>query len=525
MWSALVLGILAAGSAAGEYADFVYVAPETTGKSAASAAMPRDAVQAWLQQDYPSRVFTAFEAKNGELAANAENPSLEVASGFPLDLNTEDLFGAGFQEGDEWVFLAGITSLDAHALRLLVDLSGLQAGDELWLLSPSGPGAHGPFAAAQTAQWLPTVEGDTAVLMLRTAAPAPPSLRLQGLSHFFVPLGAQAKATPCPTPVACETSSAGQKVSTGIAMLIIPSGLGQFQCTGALINNPATADTLESLILSANHCFSGEVDATQVDVIWDYRAENCAGENPPALADVPRSTGESILAQDSVLDGAFLQLSGAVPNGTYGRAWLGWDTRTPVLNDQVVVLHHPSGTPMKISYGHVTAVSVNSCLDVLCSHPVKYQTEAHWDAGITESGSSGSPLLFANVNYRVCGMLSNGNAQTCGAAAYNYDNFSSFRDFFAEIACHLTPATPCSDPLPTSACPAKSAFGPGSSEVAQLRSFRDKRLMGSASGRFVAGLYYQAAPAMARTVERSPLAREVFKAAAMPFVALGARAE
>lgn len=515
----LVLLMCVAGSAVAEYAEYRYV-PPASAKSAARSALSREAVASRLRQDYPTRVFTTFEAKNGELAAEEHSVS-EVASGFPLDLSGADLFGEGVLEDGQWVFMGGILSLDAHALRLLVNLEGLAAGDELWLLDPKGLGAYGPFTAEGKARWLPVVQGDTAVLMLRSGSGEMPELRLEGVSHFFVPLGGPEKSAACPTPVACDGSSVVQEVSTGIALLIIPSGFSQVQCTGALINHPATPDSPASLMLTAGHCFSGTVDASQVEVVWDYRAADCQGEDAPDLSDLPQSAGKAVLARDSVLDGTLFELEGAVPNGAYGRAWLGWDTRVPVLNDSVMIIQHPSTTPMKIAYGHVTGVDVDACLDLLCINQLKKQTEVHWYAGITAGGASGAPLLMAGMNYRIGGMLSNGVTQTCGDTANNLDNFASFRDFFSEVACYLTPDEPCGAALTADSCPAIQVFGKDSSEVASLRRFRDKVLMKSTSGQSLTRLYYRVAPGLTRAVDASPGFRMLFRMGVRPFIDVG----
>lgn len=509
---------------AAEYADYVYVPPSKS--AGANESIPADEVAAYLGQPFSQHIFSEYQGWNDALAAKAaeSGPACQVAEGYAIGLEAGRVFDAGFADDSYRTFLAAITSTDALAVRLLVDLSGLVAGQEAWVLDPTADRAFGPYSNRDGRHWLPTILGDTAVLMLRSPDGSLPSLQLEALSHFFVSL--EKSLTPgftCPIHAACETDSTFQKVSTGVGMLIIPDGYGQVQCTGTLLNNPNTAER-DPYMITANHCVSGTVDASQIEVCWDYRAASCAGGGVPVLSTVPRSAGIELLKTNATLDGAFFTV-GEVPIGAYGRAWLGWDTRTPVVGEAVFGAHHPQGTPMKIAEGTVTEINVNACLDWLCNKPVSNQTKVHWDQGITEAGSSGSPLFFGDGTFRVFGMLSNGTVHDCNNPAQNIDNFASFRHFFSEISTYLTTTEPYVPPdsPPTTTCPSKAAFGSNSAAVKYLRAFRDTVLTKSAMGRRATRAYYSAAPSLAYAVRESAVFRSVFVIAATPFAALGAR--
>jgi len=501
-------------TASGEFADYVFVPPSKT----ETEALPRAVVEGWLAQACPRFVFDTLAEQNDVLKSfHAGALPLCVAEGFSLELDEAALFDQGLDDGDAQVFLAAVTSLDAIAVRLLVDLSALEAGDELWVIAPDAARAFGPFTAADAVEggrWLHTVFGDTAVLAVRTSYDTPPPLQLLGLSHFFVE---PAKATlyPCPVEADCVSDTVFQEISTGIGMLFIPyKGYKQAQCSGALLNNPDTPE-LEGLVLTADHCFSGgSVNTTGIEVLWDYRAAACNGSGVPDPNTVPRSVGSQLLARDDVYDGAFFSVQ-SVPVGARGRAWLGWDTRTPALNDAIAGTHHPMGKPLKACFGRVTKLDVSTFLG-------KNQTEVHWDEGITEQGSSGSPLMFSNLNYRVFGMLSNGPTHDCANPSQNRDNYSSFRSFFPRIQCHLLTGRECEDGNGSGGlCPAKAAFGDNEEALAALRAFRDKALAATPGGRRLIAAYYRHAPRMAALVNTSPRARGLFLASAAPFVELG----
>jgi hypothetical protein len=204
-----------------------------------------------------------------------------------------------------------------------------------------------------------------------------------------------------------------------------------------------------------------------------------------------------------------------VPNGPNGRAYLGWETRTPVVNEGVVDIHFPRGEYMRISYGKVKAVSVPSA-------GFTKQTYVKWDDGVTEGGSSGSPLLLANSNYRITGTLSNGPSHSCTDTRFNEDYFTSFRDFYPTVKSFLSGTEP--GPLPGpggSFCPAEKAFKDYPDALEALRAFRDNALQPTAMGQGLVSAYYVAAPWLADVVETSPLAAQAFRSAATPFVHAG----
>ncbi len=427
----VLLVLLLTLNAAAEFADYVFVPPSAT--KATEDPIPRADVAALLERDYPVAVYDGFAGQTERLKAYADKQGpFQVAAGFDVQLEANDLVGSPFSMAGIRVALGAVRSVEARAIRLLVDLLGFEATDELWVIDPSGPRAFGPFTgddAEGDGTWLPTIQGDTAVLMLRSPGGTVPPLRVMTVSHFFTAVPTL-KYDLCPIPAACESDTTVQEVSTGIGRIVLPAaGGGQFLCSGALVNNATTAEH-EPLFIFANHCVDGiNVVASGIEVFWDYRSSACSADSmttTPSLTEVPRSMGALILAEDSTIDGELIELR-HVPVGTLGRAWLGWDTRTPVADDRVMGIHHPQGTDMKLAAGHVTDVDQS----YTASRTYEHVTRVLWDEGVTEGGSSGSPLLYRDFNYRILGMLSGGAVHHCATPETNFDFFSSFRHFFS----------------------------------------------------------------------------------------------
>ena len=425
-------------SAAGEFADYHFVPavkaqPDTLAKSVAAGAAAR-----LKAGSVPRFQIDDFAGQTQSLEQDAGKSGLQVGEGAILGWSSAELFEAQSPQDGLNVWSASITSVDASGLRLRVNLDRLHPEDEVWLVDGTGGNAFGPFTLANSGadgRWLPTTSGDTVVVELRSPRAILPNITLDSLSHFFEsPL---AKQLECPLSADCLESAEEQEVSSAIGRLFVTTEGGKtFLCSGALLNNAVTED-LESLFLTADHCFQGSdtaIFADGIEVVWDFRTNGCPGTEPPNLNGLPRSTGVAFLRNSTALDGMLVEL-GDVPVGTRGRAYLGWDTRAPRIGDAAISIHHPGTKAMKASLGSVNDVDVDTQFG-------NDQTTLSWDEGLTEGGSSGSPVMFDDGLLRVFGMLSNGNVQACGRDNLRLDQYSSFRRFFSSISGFLSQATP-----------------------------------------------------------------------------------
>lgn len=421
---------------AAEFADMGF-APPSAEKSLSRSALPHDQAAAYVDKTTVLHTFRDFEGANDALkAAEPEGRLLQIGVGIDADLAGNELLGDGFQEGSSTVYLAAIQSADAEAVRLRMDLGSLDQDTEVWVLDPNEAVAFGPHTGGTECRerWLATIPGDTAILMARSAASAVPNVRLTGISHFYRSL-AEVKALSCHINIACETDPVIQQISSGVGFVLVPGPTGSsYTGTATLINVPETPE-LEPYLLTANHLVASESEASNTDVIWDYRSTQCGTNDAPPFSQCPRSNGVELLATSDTLDITLIRLD-SVPVGEYGRAYVGWDTRDPVIGESVIGIHHPANTHMRISYGRIQSIDqTTSVLDGGVTLTFINQTRVGWDDGVTEGGSSGSCLLFADGTYRIAGTLSNGPSQTCldPGPALNYDYYASFRDFWNDI--------------------------------------------------------------------------------------------
>lgn len=432
----------AALSAHGEFADYRFIPPSKGAGDAvkATAAMANEAIAKMKGGAMPHYQIDDYAGQKAALRKASTHPELQVAVGADLGWASEQLFEKPERQNGRYVWRAAISSVDATALRLNVDLAGLGADDEVWVVDDVGAVAFGPYTLADTegeGRWLPTTMGDTSILVVESPQADLPQFTVRSLSHFYEDL--VAKGTDCPISADCITDTALQEISTGIGRLLVTDDDAHGAlCTGALLNNAVTED-LEGLFLTADHCFHdfpATIHASGLEVIWDVRTNGCPGAEPSAseIAQKPRSTGAAFLRNSTTLDIMLFSLA-SVPVGDLGRAYLGWDTVAPAIGNASVGIHHPFGTALKESIGSVENINVNSQFG-------EAQTTQRWTEGITEKGSSGSPVMFNDGKYRVFGVLSNGNNQSCSNNNARRDQYSSFQAFFTSAGGFLNLATP-----------------------------------------------------------------------------------
>ena len=111
----------------------------------------------------------------------------------------------------------------------------------------------------------------------------------------------------CQVNINCEEGWRWQNEKNAVALFSID---GKEWGTGALINN--TAEDKKLLFLTANHCLKGNGDAiyspncSTAVFFWHYESTNCS--NPTIEPELLITRGATVLANDSVLDFALLEL-------------------------------------------------------------------------------------------------------------------------------------------------------------------------------------------------------------------------
>ncbi|NND76663.1 MAG: T9SS type A sorting domain-containing protein [Flavobacteriales bacterium] len=198
----------------------------------------------------------------------------------------------------------------------------------------------------------------------------------------------------CNININCPEGIDWQEDKTAVALIVSGSSA---VCSGAMINNTSLDET--PYFLTANHCLGGQNNWV---FYFNHEATNCTSSTGPTNQSV---SGSTLLASSGGSDFALLELSEPIPD-SYDVCYAGWDNSDDQNVSATVCIHHPSGDVKKI------------CFD---DDPPYHQTQGgaqvwwidQWELGVTEGGSSGSPLF--DQNHRIIGQLYGGAAACSGA--------------------------------------------------------------------------------------------------------------
>ncbi len=216
----------------------------------------------------------------------------------------------------------------------------------------------------------------------------------------------------CNVNINCPEASDYQDEKRAVALVVVN---GVRWCTGALMAN--TCENYAPLFLTADHCFdvNGQDAITAPNdptllFLWNYESSSCSNGSdftPPSTA------GALMVANDTPSDFALLSLT-ENPSNLLGvnPFYLGWD-RTGYTPEGGVGIHHPRGDIKKFCEEEDNLTSTAYLDDSEDLNGNHWRVD-DWDVGVTEGGSSGSPLMYRGTN-RVVGQLHGGQADCDGS--------------------------------------------------------------------------------------------------------------
>lgn len=242
-----------------------------------------------------------------------------------------------------------------------------------------------------------------------------------------------------------------QDERNGVARILVVDGNSQGWCTGSLVNN--TAQDCKPYFLTALHCgvTATTANLTQWIFYFKYESSNCTSSNPGTNS-TKNITGCVKMASsndgggNSGSDFLLVQLGSLASEATtvtklktaaISAYWNGWDANNTATTGGVGI-HHPSGDIKKISTFSGATTSATYGGNVANTHWRLTWTANSNGHGVTEPGSSGSPI-FNNSNGRIIGTLTGGGA-SCAAL--------TSPDFYGKMSFHWTAnGTPTNEQL------------------------------------------------------------------------------
>ncbi len=222
---------------------------------------------------------------------------------------------------------------------------------------------------------------------------------------------------PCEVNINCSpVGDNWQDAKRGVCRMLLKIGYQYGYCTGSLVNN--TAQDCKPYVLSAYHCYEGASanDLNQWIFYFNYEASGCV--TPSTEPSSNTMTGCNLRASYNISGGSdmlLVELKQIVPNN-YNVYMNGWDRNNSVTGPGACI-HHPAGSIKKIStYNSATTATYSGALANAHWRVVWTQNANGW--GVTEGGSSGSPLFDANK--RIVGTLTGGSSYCSAQSSPDY---------------------------------------------------------------------------------------------------------
>ncbi|MCD8267436.1 MAG: protease [Parabacteroides sp.] len=386
----------------------------------------------------------------------------QVSQGAPLAVSTLIDTDLNMENSGKWLTLPGgeeiwqlhIQAKRAIALMLYYDTFYIPKGEKLFIYNadktqllgaytsqtnPNGKLFATEFVAGDelTLEYEPVPSGEKARIAIDQIG--------YGYNHLSVSESLRSSgsgtSSSCMVNINCEEGEEWQNEKNGVCQMVQKIGTKSFLCTESLVNN--TAKDMKPYILSAFHCsqdYDKDIITSDEELnqwLFYFHFEHTGCENDFPIAEKKTMLGCSrkvSIPIENGSDGLLLLLNNTIPED-YNVYFNGWDrSDTPAVSG--VNIHHPAGDYMKISTFNDSPVKTVTWLD---ENLTTGATNAHWNVvfskttnghGVTEGGSSGSPLF--NQNKLIVGTLTGGDSNCrltsgrniYGKMSYHWDKYS-----------------------------------------------------------------------------------------------------
>ncbi len=437
--NALISLALVSGSSAEHVPGYRLVVDEATATSVAGADPGRFG---WSQPPIrtlaPARevaageisaMLAANEETSGPLRAGIVRDRREAPVSFDLSSTKSDIGALAFTAAGV-VWSGRIRVEDAWAVRVRLDAVELPARTQIWAVSEVGgaddePLVLGPMTLELVSPagslWLPPVPGPEVVIEVHV----PRSALLEGAAVRFVvsrvdelfdigspdllqefgphdPRGERrGDWEACridATCVAPATFGVVANVREAVALLLFAQGAGQSFCSGALL-----ADVWQSgtpYLLTANHCFDDQEEASSLTSYFDYRSDACNAE-PPDYWTRPQVSGSTLLATGSTGDFTLVQLT-SNPSGVVH--FLGWTPDRPASGEILHTVTHPLVRAQSYASSIYFAEGETGTCPLFDDQRDAYHKSTALE-GSTVSGSSGGAVIVDRSGGLVVGEI------------------------------------------------------------------------------------------------------------------------
>ncbi|MCK9398777.1 MAG: T9SS type A sorting domain-containing protein [Bacteroidales bacterium] len=255
------------------------------------------------------------------------------------------------------------------------------------------------------------VPGDHLVIEINAdpAITALPSCVVSEISYVYRDLPDfvrnRGTADDCEVNINCPEGDNWQNQKRGVARIYVKHDGGFFWCTGSLLNN--ILKNREPYFLTADHCAPDVTPAELSEWIFYFNFEAPGCENP-TFNPTPNSLDGAVKLANANTNGSdflLLRFDNEVPEN-YEPYFNGWNIDNQASPNGVTI-HHPAGDIKKIST-YTVPLQSSQWSGTLGTHWLVYWSETESGWGVTEGGSSGSPLF--DYAGKIVGTLTGGQA-------------------------------------------------------------------------------------------------------------------
>jgi hypothetical protein len=214
----------------------------------------------------------------------------------------------------------------------------------------------------------------------------------------------------------CDEGIEWQTEKHAVCKITFRVGRSGYLCSGALINNTQNDGT--PYFLTASHCISDSAAAKTVVAYFNFEKKTCNG----VTESYKTLIGSNLATTGSKSDYTLLLLSSSPSSGLLPY-FAGWDISN-YQDDLNVSIHHPEGLEKKISIDNdkITTYDYQISWDEGETTPPSTHWLVNFDKGLTNTGSSGSPLF--SKQKRIIGQLHGGGdaEEFYGKLNYSWTN-------------------------------------------------------------------------------------------------------
>ena len=371
-----------------------------------------------------SSFYVDIQADTTKIFAETQGRKLISGVTSKVDISMND--GVTFVEEGLKVWRVGVKSKNAKGISLFFDRFLLPEGGKLFVYNPDQSIVYGAFTSennnSENKLLIRPLSSDSLVVeyLEPLNASFKADLHISLATHEMRSVNQFLKSNLCSPHASHEDKASLLKQS--VCLLFMVGTTSSSYGSGSLINNPEH----KPYVYTAGHNIEYADLATRTIYYFNYEvpAQDSTFQGSYQFT----ISGSKLLSRDIDVDFALVELN-KMPPAEYRPYLAGWTRNTPKA--PLMCIQHPYGDVKKVSYTE-TVPTISYFED---SNIKTYWWVKTWNKGVTEVGSSGSPLFDAD-GY-IIGELTGGESYCDTPHDDYFCMLSQAWDYYSEKEKHL----------------------------------------------------------------------------------------